>query len=98
MDSQCQYAAIGRCEPMCLLISECTPLRFGKKRLIRAEMVKRGILSKEIAARLGISEPAVSQGCATSPRIVAEIIAAGVPAWLFGESRGQEGQHESGSG
>ena len=61
-----------------------------RKRLIRAEMVKRGILSKEIAARLGISEPAVSQGCATSPRIVAEIIAAGVPARLFGESRGQE--------
>ena len=60
--------------------------RKDRKRLIRAEMVKRGILSKEIAARLGISEPAVSQGCATSPRIVAALIEAGVPERVFGKT------------
>ena len=59
--------------------------RKDRKRLIRAEMVKRGILSKEIAARLGVSEPAVSQGCATSPRIVAALIEAGVPERVFGK-------------
>lgn len=61
-----------------------------RKRRVRAEMVKRGIRSKEIAARLGISEPAVSQGCATSPRIVAALIEAGLPERLFVENaRGQ---------
>lgn len=54
-----------------------------RRRIIRGEMTKRGISGKEIAARLGISEPAVSQGCATAPRIVAALIEAGMPARLF---------------
>lgn len=55
-----------------------------RKRLVRAEMVKRGILAKEIAKELNISESAVSQGCATSSRIVAALIEAGLPERLFG--------------
>jgi FixJ family two-component response regulator len=55
-----------------------------RRRLIRGEMTKRGILGKQIAAQLGISEAAVSQGCATSSRIVAALIAAGMPENLFG--------------
>ncbi len=54
-----------------------------QRRLIRGEMVKRGIKGKDIAAALGVSEMAVSKGCATSPRIVAALIAAGVPERLF---------------
>jgi hypothetical protein len=56
-----------------------------RRRQIRGEMTKRGILGKDIAAQLGISEPAVSVGCATSPRVVAALIAAGMPARLFGK-------------
>ncbi len=54
-----------------------------RRRFIRGEMTKRGITGKQIAARLGISEPAVSVGCATAPRIVAALIEAGMPARLF---------------
>jgi hypothetical protein len=61
-----------------------------RRRLIRGEMTKRGISGKEIAARVNRTESAVSQGCATSPRIVAELIRQGVPARLFGKSRGQD--------
>jgi hypothetical protein len=54
-----------------------------RRRFIRGEMTKRGISGREIAARLGISPPAVSMNCATSPRIVAALIEAGMPARLF---------------
>jgi len=54
-----------------------------RKRLVRAEMVKRGIYAKDIAAALNISESAVSQGCTTSPRTVAALIEAGIPVRLF---------------
>lgn len=54
-----------------------------RRRLIRGEMTKRGIKGKEIAARLGISEPSVSQGCATSLRIVQALIEAGMPKRFF---------------
>jgi DNA-binding transcriptional regulator LsrR (DeoR family) len=54
------------------------------RRRIRWEMEDRGIKSKDIAASLGISEAAVSKGLATSPRVVEALIAAGVPARLFG--------------
>jgi len=57
-----------------------------RRRLIRGEMTKRGISGKEIAARVNRTESAVSQGCATSPRIVAALIEAGVPARLFGKA------------
>ncbi len=53
-----------------------------KRRAIRGEMVKRGILAKDIAAQLGITEAAVSQGYGV-PRIMAALIQAGLPARLF---------------
>lgn len=53
------------------------------RRLIRGEMTKRGILGKEIAAQAGVCEAAVSRYCATSPRIVAALIEAGVPERMF---------------
>jgi hypothetical protein len=56
------------------------------RRLIRGEMTKRGIVGKAIALQLGISEAAVSKGCATSPRIVAALIEAGVPRRMFGKA------------
>jgi len=58
-----------------------------QRRKVRWAMEDLGIKGKEIAARLGISEAAVSQGCATSPRIVAALIAAGVPERVFKEGR-----------
>jgi len=60
-----------------------------KRRLIRGEMTKRGIVGKEVAVRLGITPGAVSKYCATSPRIVAALIEAGIPARMFngGEKR-----------
>jgi hypothetical protein len=57
-----------------------------QRRKIRWAMEDLGIKGKDIAARLGISEAAVSQGCATSPRIVAALVEAGVPARLFGKA------------
>ncbi len=54
--------------------------RQDRRRLIRGEMTKRGISGREIAARVGMSQSAVSRYCATSPRIVAALIEAGVPA------------------
>ena len=54
-----------------------------RRRFIRGEMTKRGIIGKVIAGRLGISAAAVSLGCATSPRVVAALIEAGMPARLF---------------
>ena len=62
--------------------------RKDRRRFIRGEMTKRGIKGKEIAERLNISPQAVSQHCATSPRVVAELIAAGMPERLF-KDRGQ---------
>jgi|GEM_PF-1886764 hypothetical protein len=56
------------------------------KRLIRGEMVKRGIFAKDIAAKLKITEGAVSKGYGV-PRIMEAIIEAGVPARLFGGKR-----------
>jgi predicted transcriptional regulator len=56
-----------------------------RRRLIRGEMTKRGISGKEIAAKVGVDPSAVSKYCATSPRIVAALIEAGVPARLFKE-------------
>jgi hypothetical protein len=53
------------------------------RRLIRGEMTKRGILGKEIAVQAGVCEAAVSRYCATSPRIVAALIKAGVPERMF---------------
>jgi hypothetical protein len=53
------------------------------RRLIRGEMTKRGILGKEIAVQAGVCEAAVSRYCATSPRVVAALIKAGVPERLF---------------
>ena len=57
-----------------------------RRRLIRGEMTKRGISGKDIAARVNRTESAVSQGCATSPRIVAALIEAGVPRRMFGKA------------
>jgi hypothetical protein len=57
-----------------------------KRRLIRGEMTKRGISGKEIAAQAGVCEAAVSRYCATSPRIVAALIEAGVPERMFGKT------------
>jgi hypothetical protein len=54
-----------------------------RRRLIRGEMTKRGISGKDIAVRVNRTESAVSQGCATSPRIVAALIEAGVPERMF---------------
>ena len=59
------------------------------RRNIRGEMTKRGIVGREIAAKLNITPGAVSKGCATSPRIIAALIEAGVPARMFGKDRGQ---------
>lgn len=59
-----------------------------RRRLIRGEMTKRGISGIEIAARVNRTPSAVSQGCATSPRIVAALIEAGVPAKLFNDDKG----------
>jgi len=56
------------------------------RQLIRGETTKRGILGKDIARALGISEAAVSKGCATSPRIVAALIEVGVPERMFGKA------------
>ncbi len=56
-----------------------------RRRLIRGEMTKRGISGRKIAAQLGITPGAVSKYCATSPRIVAALIEAGLPAKLFGD-------------
>jgi lambda repressor-like predicted transcriptional regulator len=56
-----------------------------KRRLIRAEMTKRGISGREIAAQAGVCEAAVSRYCATSPRVVEALIKAGVPERLFGK-------------
>ncbi len=55
-----------------------------RRRFIRGEMTKRGISGKKVAESLGISESAVSQGCATSPRIIEALIEAGMPEKLFG--------------
>ncbi len=62
------------------------------RRLIRGEMVKRGIYAKDIAAQLGITAGAVSKGYGV-PRIVAALIEAGVPARLFGGKK--EGRLEA---
>ncbi|MCL4503846.1 MAG: hypothetical protein M1438_18640 [Deltaproteobacteria bacterium] len=55
------------------------------RRKIRWAMDDRGIKGKDIAAELGITPGAVSKGLATSPRVVAALIAAGLPEKLFGE-------------
>jgi hypothetical protein len=65
---------------------KCTK-RKKMRRLIRGEMTKRGIKGKDIAAQLGLCEMAVSKGCATSPRVVAALIEAGIPARLFPAQR-----------
>jgi len=57
--------------------------RKDRRRLIRGEMTKRGISGKALAAKIGVSEATVSRYCATSPQVVAALIAAGVPAGLF---------------
>ena len=54
-----------------------------KRIWVKWAMKKRGIKGKDIAARLNITWGAVSKGLATSPRIVAALIEAGVPARLF---------------
>ncbi|MGP8051605.1 MAG: hypothetical protein ACLPYB_13480 [Desulfobaccales bacterium] len=61
--------------------------RKARKRLVKSEMVRRGILAKDIAQGLNLTDSAVSHGLATSPRIVAALIAAGVPERLFVEKR-----------
>lgn len=63
-----------------------------QKRLIRGEMIKRGIRVAEIAA--GLKHPggkpytvqAVYKGMTNSPRVMAALIAAGIPARLFGKT------------
>ena len=63
-----------------------------QKRLIRGEMVGRGIRVVEVAARLRhpggkpYTVQAVYKGMTSSPRVVAALISAGVPARLFGKA------------
>jgi thiamine biosynthesis lipoprotein ApbE len=56
------------------------------RRLIRGEMVKRGIYAKDIAKQLKITAGAVSKGYGV-PRIQEALIEAGVPARLFNGRR-----------
>lgn len=64
--------------------------RKDRRRLIRGEMTKRGISGRAIATKIGVDPSAVSRGCATSPRIVAALIEAGIPARLFGKAPQEE--------
>jgi transcriptional regulator with XRE-family HTH domain len=57
--------------------------RKDRRRLIRGEMTKRGISGREIAARIGVDPSTVSKYCATSPRVIAALIEAGVPEKFF---------------
>jgi hypothetical protein len=60
-----------------------------RKRLIRAELLRRNIRVKDVAAGLGVSMVAVYKGMMTgSARVAAALIEAGVPARMF-KSRGQ---------
>jgi hypothetical protein len=69
-----------------------------RRRLIRGEMTKRGISGKEIAAQTGLTESAVSQGCATSPRVREALIKAGLPARLFGKATAAQPSPSGGEG
>jgi hypothetical protein len=68
--------------------------RKAQRRKIRWAMEDLGIKGVQIAARLGISAPAVSKGLGTSPRVVAALIEAGVPGKLFERRGAQRGGRE----
>jgi len=66
-----------------------------RKRLIRAEMLRRNITVREIAAGLrhtsgqAYTVQAVYKGMLSSPKVMAALIAAGVPAKMFGKEPSQ---------
>ena len=57
-----------------------------RKRLIRAELLRRDIKVTEIAAGLGYTVQAIYKGMTSSPKVMAALIEAGVPARLFGKT------------
>ena len=55
-----------------------------RKRLVRAEMLRRDVKAQQIAAGLGYTVQAVYKGMISSPKVMAALVAAGVPEKMFG--------------